>query len=192
MPLTSQPESRATPRQGMRYYMIGSAIVLALAICYVGWTFFSRWQQNRAIAEKAEKAAAAKRTQDQQTFQSMGGNSFEILGFYANPPAISRGDSASLCYSVSNAKSVTLDAALERARLAILRALRQRLALQNHHLHPHRHRRRRPHQVRPSHHRSPLIPRALSIVILSEVSRAFVCCRAAARPDTQSKNLSSM
>ncbi len=106
MPLTSQPESRATPRQGMRYYMIGSAIVLALAICYVGWTFFSRWQQNRAIAEKA---AASKRTQDQQTFQSMGGNSFEILGFYANPPAISRGDSASLCYSVSNAKSVTLD-----------------------------------------------------------------------------------
>jgi hypothetical protein len=92
----------------MRYYMIGSAIVLALAICYVGWTFFSRWQQNRAIAEKAEKAAAAKRTQDQQTFQSMGGNSFEILSFYANPPAIGRGDSASLCYSVSNAKIVAL------------------------------------------------------------------------------------
>ena len=108
MPPTSQPESRSKPRRGMRYYMIGSAIVLVLAICYVGWTFFSRWQQNRAIAEKAEKAAAAKRTQDQQTFQSMGGNSFEILSFYANPAAISRGDSASLCYSLSNAKSVTL------------------------------------------------------------------------------------
>ena len=106
---TPKPESAATPRRGMRYYMIASAIVLALAIGYVGWTFFSRWQQNRAIAEKAEEAAAAKRTQDQQTFQAMGGNSFEILGFYANPPAISRGDSASLCYSVSNAKSVTLD-----------------------------------------------------------------------------------
>jgi hypothetical protein len=92
----------------MHYYMIGSAIVLLLAVCYVGRVFFSRWQQNRAIAEKAEKAAAAKRTQDQQTFQAMGGNSFEILSFYANPPAIGRGDSASLCYSVSNAKSVTL------------------------------------------------------------------------------------
>jgi hypothetical protein len=109
MPLTPEPESGVKPRQGMRYYMIGSAIVLLLALCYVGWVFFSRWQQNRAIAEKAEKAAAAKRTQDQQTFQSMGGNSFEILSFYANPPAISRGDSASLCYSVSNAKSVTLE-----------------------------------------------------------------------------------
>src|SRR5579863_3015683 len=108
MPSTSNPESHTTPRRGMRYYMIGSAIVLLLAMCYVGWVFFSRWQQNRAIAEKAEKAAAAKRAQDQQTFQAMGGNSFEILSFYANPPAISRGDSTSLCYSVSNAKSVAL------------------------------------------------------------------------------------
>ncbi|HEV3482700.1 MAG TPA: hypothetical protein VGR97_10280 [Candidatus Acidoferrales bacterium] len=106
MPLTYDPESRVKLRRGMRYYMIGSAIVLALAICYVGWAFFSRWQHDRAVAEKA---AAAKRTQDQQTFQAMGGNSFEILAFYANPTAISRGDSASLCYSVSNAKSITLE-----------------------------------------------------------------------------------
>ena len=90
----------------MRYYIIGSAIVLALAICYVGWTLFSRWQYDRAVAEKA---AAAKRAQAQQTFQGMGGNRFEILDFYASPTLISRGNSASLCYSVSNAKSVALD-----------------------------------------------------------------------------------
>jgi hypothetical protein len=109
MRLTFEPESRVEPRRRMRYYMIGSAIVLSLAMCYVAWVFFSRWQLNRSIAEKAEEAAAAKRTQDQQTFQAMGGNSFEILAFYANPPAIGHGDSASLCYSVSNAKSVTLE-----------------------------------------------------------------------------------
>jgi hypothetical protein len=102
---TSKPESGAQPRRGIRYYAIGSAVVLALAICYVGWTFLSRWSQNRAIAEKA---AAAERSQARQTFQAMGGNRFEILAFYANPPVISRGDSASLCYSVSNAKSVAL------------------------------------------------------------------------------------
>lgn len=106
MPLTSEPEFRTKPRRGMRYYKVGSAVVLLLAICYVGWVFFSRWQQNRAIAEKA---AAAKHTQDQQTFQAMGGNSFEILAFYAHPQAIGRGDSASLCYSVSNAKGVSLE-----------------------------------------------------------------------------------
>lgn len=106
MPLTYEPESRAKPRRGMRYYTIASAIVLALAICYVAWAFFSRWQYDRAVAEKA---AAAKRAQAQQTFQEMGGNRFEILAFYASSMVISRGDSASLCYSVSNAKSVTLD-----------------------------------------------------------------------------------
>jgi hypothetical protein len=89
----------------MRYYMVGSAIVLALAMCYVGWVFFSRWRQNLAIAEKA---AAARRAQAQQTFEGMGGNRFEILAFYASPQIISQGHSAALCYSVSNASSVTL------------------------------------------------------------------------------------
>lgn len=105
---TPKPESDATPPGGTHYYRVGSAIVLVLAMCYVGWVFFSRWQQNRAVAEKAQKASAEKRAQDQQTFEAMGGNSFAILAFYAVPPAVSRGDSASLCYSVSNAKSVTL------------------------------------------------------------------------------------
>jgi len=100
-----EPESHAAPRRGLRYYIIASAIVLALSISYVGFVFFSRWQQNRAIAEKA---AAAKRAQDEQTFQGMGGNTFDILAFYASPLVIKRGDSASLCYSVSNAKSVSL------------------------------------------------------------------------------------
>jgi hypothetical protein len=39
----------------------------------------------------------------------MGGDAFDILAFYASPQVINRGGSASLCYSVSNAKSVSLD-----------------------------------------------------------------------------------
>jgi hypothetical protein len=38
----------------------------------------------------------------------MGGDRFDILSFYANPGAMVQGDSVNLCYSVSNAKSVTL------------------------------------------------------------------------------------
>jgi hypothetical protein len=105
MPSTFETEPGAKPRGGMHYYAVGSVIVLALALGYVGWVFFSRWQQDRAIAERA---AAAKRAQAQQTFEGMGGEHFEILAFYASPSVISRGDSASLCYSVSNAKIVTL------------------------------------------------------------------------------------
>jgi hypothetical protein len=39
----------------------------------------------------------------------LGGNRFDILNFYASPPAIQRGDSVQLCYGVSNAKEVRLE-----------------------------------------------------------------------------------
>jgi len=39
----------------------------------------------------------------------MGGNRFDILNFLADPASIQAGERSSLCYSVSNAKSVKLD-----------------------------------------------------------------------------------
>jgi len=81
-------------------------VVLLLAGLYVGWIFLSRWQANQALEEKA---ATQRRAQDRQTFEMMGGDRFEILGFYADPATIRAGETAELCYSVSNAKSVTLD-----------------------------------------------------------------------------------
>ena len=73
---------------------------------YVGWVFYSRWQANNTISEKA---AEKERTQDRQTFEAMGGNRFEILVFAANPPVIQSGEKSSLCYSVSNAKAVKIE-----------------------------------------------------------------------------------
>ncbi len=87
-------------------YLIFSSVVLLLAGLYVGWIFLSRWQANRTLEEKA---ATQRRAQDRQTFEMMGGDRFEILGFYADPATIRAGETAELCYSVSNAKSVTLD-----------------------------------------------------------------------------------
>jgi hypothetical protein len=84
-------------------------VVFAAALLYVGWVFYSRWQQNRAFEQRAAEQKKAQTEQDQRTFEGMGGNRFEILAFYANPGVIHRGDSSSLCYSVSNAKSVTLE-----------------------------------------------------------------------------------
>ncbi len=99
----SEPDPKT--RTGMRLYMIGSAVVFGLALTYVGWVFFSRWEGNREIEERS---TAEKRTQAEKTFEGMGGDRFEILAFYASPGIVQRGDSATLCYSVSNAKSVTL------------------------------------------------------------------------------------
>src|ERR1700722_12545207 len=94
------------PRTGLRNYWIISSVMILLAAGYVGWVFFSRLVDNRALEQKA---AAQRRAQDQQTVAGMGGNRFEILGFYANPASIHRGDTADLCYSVSNARTVKLE-----------------------------------------------------------------------------------
>lgn len=93
-------------RRGFRNYWIISGVGILLAAGYLGWVFYGRWEDNRALQEKA---VARRRAQDQQTVEGMGGKRFEILGFYANPVSIPRGDSADLCYSVSNAKTVRLE-----------------------------------------------------------------------------------
>lgn len=90
---------------GMRLYWVGSGIVLCLALAYLGWVFFSRWQTTHEIEQRI---AAEKRAQAEKTFEGMGGDRFEILSFYASPGVIRRGDDVTLCYGVSNAKSVTL------------------------------------------------------------------------------------
>jgi hypothetical protein len=93
-------------RTGSAKYLISSGVVLLLAGLYVGSVFLSRRQANQALEEKA---ATERRAQDRQTFEMMGGNRFEILGFYADPSSIGPGETADLCYSVSNAKSVKLE-----------------------------------------------------------------------------------
>jgi hypothetical protein len=94
------------PGNGIRVYILVSALVFLIALSYVGWVFWSRAHDTQVIEQRL---AAQRRAQDAQTVESMGGNRFDILAFYANPPEISRGDNADLCYSVYNAKSVTLE-----------------------------------------------------------------------------------
>jgi len=39
----------------------------------------------------------------------LGGSEFKIISFYASPGEIHRGDTVTMCYGVSNAKSVSVD-----------------------------------------------------------------------------------
>jgi hypothetical protein len=94
------------PRPAMSWYLVVTLVVLAIGAVYVGGVFYSRWHSNRMIQVRA---ADAEREHDSKVFDAMGGDRFDILGFYANPAIIQRGDSTTLCYSVSNAKSVTLE-----------------------------------------------------------------------------------
>jgi hypothetical protein len=94
------------PGKGIQAYLVVSILAFAIVAAYLGWVFCSRREANQAIENRA---AEKQRVEDQQTFEMMGGNRFEILGFYANPGTIAAGDRSSLCYSVSNAKSVKLE-----------------------------------------------------------------------------------
>ncbi len=93
----------------MKNYARISAAVLVVALAYVGWVFYSRSEQNRAFEQRAAAKAAEQRARDEQAFQGMGGNTFAILSFFASPAAISRGDESELCYSVSNATTVSIE-----------------------------------------------------------------------------------
>ena len=94
------------PFKGFRNPLLYTSILLGIALMYVGWIFFSRWQENREIERKA---AEEKKAADQSVVEMLGGNQFAILNFYASPGEIRRGETAQLCYGVSNAKTVRIE-----------------------------------------------------------------------------------
>jgi hypothetical protein len=108
----SEPESGSgtgssgTSRSPLRNPLLYTSVLFLAALIYVGWVFYARWQAARDLAEQARAKKAA---EDQKIVESLGGNRFEILAFYAAPGIIHRGDSADLCYGVSNAKEVRIE-----------------------------------------------------------------------------------
>lgn len=87
-----------------------STTLLVIVALVVGWIFFSRWWENRAIEKRAiQERTEKQREDDLATLKMMGGKELAIQNFYAVPGAIRRGESVQLCYGVANAKTVTLE-----------------------------------------------------------------------------------
>ena len=82
------------------------SVLVLIGVAYDGWIFYGRWQSNRD-AERARADAEAERAR--KTIDAIGGGGFGIRSFYVSPPAIHRGEAASLCYSVFGAKTLRLD-----------------------------------------------------------------------------------
>jgi hypothetical protein len=100
------PEKKSLLRNPLLYT---SAVVVA-ALLGVVYVMFSRWQERRSIDRQArEQRAEKQREEDRIALEQLGGKDFAILSFYASPTVIRRGESAQLCYGVSNAKSVKLE-----------------------------------------------------------------------------------
>jgi len=81
-----------------------------IAVLYVVWVFFSRWNENRHI----ERAAEAPKTEASGEFAKTYESGLKILNFYVTPGVVARGQKALICYGVANAKTVSLDPAVER------------------------------------------------------------------------------
>jgi hypothetical protein len=87
-----------------------SHIAIAIAAIYVVVVLFMRWHQNRRYEARMKmQEKAEQRAEDERSLETMGGSTFAIQGFYATPGQLARGESADLCYSVSNAQSVAIE-----------------------------------------------------------------------------------
>jgi hypothetical protein len=102
--------SQSRTKSALRNPLLYSSIAIGIALLYVGWIFFSRWQENQAIEQKTKEEKAQKqRENDRAALELLGGRELAIQMFYASPGAIHRGESTQLCYGVANAKTVKLE-----------------------------------------------------------------------------------
>jgi hypothetical protein len=93
---------------------------LAIAILYVGWTFLSRWNDNRS----RDRAADAERSKaDAKIVEMYGSGNLKILNFYATPGVLKRGQKGLICYGVSNAKTVRIEPGVEPVTPSISRCV---------------------------------------------------------------------
>jgi hypothetical protein len=103
-----EPERK--PMSANRKLWLGFSAALLIVLIYVGWVFYSRWHENHAINEEVTTERKEKDQRDAAaTVDSLGGSEFKIISFYATPGLIHRGDTVTMCYGVSNAKSVSIE-----------------------------------------------------------------------------------
>ncbi len=98
----SEEESKGIIRKLLPF--TSAAVVIALF--YVAYVFYSRHQAEKDAQQKLSEQQAA---DVRKTAEAYGGNELKILTFYATAGPIHRGDTTELCYSVSNAKSLTIE-----------------------------------------------------------------------------------
>ena len=80
-------------------------IVLILAGIYLGWTYYSQWILNKEIRQQLEES---QKSQD-RSISDHYSSDLSILNFYVIPQAVHKGETAELCYGVSNAESIRIE-----------------------------------------------------------------------------------
>jgi hypothetical protein len=100
--------------------MLWLGLAILVALIYDGWIFYSRRSVNReAVQVQADKEV----NQERKTIDAYGGGGLKILSFYAAPASIARGTHTNLCYSVTGAKTVRMEPAVDAVWPALTRCV---------------------------------------------------------------------
>ena len=95
-------------------------VVIAIALVYDGWIFYSRWNGAKEIERlrtEQEQVMARK------TLKLVGGTQLKINEFYVSPAAIQKGSTANICYGVVGAKTLKLEPPVEEVWPALSHCL---------------------------------------------------------------------
>jgi hypothetical protein len=94
----------------LKKLLVYAFIAIVVAASYVAYVLLSRRVSTREIERRsAAKQAEQHRAEDRLTLEQLGGSEFGIRALSVAPSVIRRGESAEICYDVTNAKSVSLD-----------------------------------------------------------------------------------
>ena len=111
MPLAEAPESpdqpQRPPHSRLRALLPVTTVALIIAILYVAWTFYSRYEANRKAEADAHNRAAERNRHDVQ--QLLGSGDLSIRTLTIDKASIRTGETAQLCYSVAAATAVKID-----------------------------------------------------------------------------------
>ena len=88
-----------------------TSILLIIVALYVGWVFYSRWRDRKEAEQRADAAQQAQ--QKKVVDQVFGAGQVKLLNFSISPIRLRQGESAHLCYGVSNAISVAIEPHVE-------------------------------------------------------------------------------
>jgi hypothetical protein len=100
--MDSQEKQDSTFRKILPFTTVG----VILAAIYCAYVFYSRWSEGREAQEKARQQQI---TDARKTVEAYGNGMPKVMNFTLSPGLVRRGEKISICYGVSNSKTVTIE-----------------------------------------------------------------------------------
>jgi hypothetical protein len=93
------------PYSALRKVLPYTGAMLIIVAIYVGYIVFQRWKDRRDLERQESQQVV---DSARKTYEAYGSGAVKILNFTISPGLVRSGETAMLCYGVSNAKSVTI------------------------------------------------------------------------------------